>query len=125
MRHLFALHFARLALLSFILTRYKKGLPHNVLAFFRNHPHDNSYFHLRDSTITFAWGSTVMLGFIGTVGVVSQMALLAFGYSPTLAMGVGFVAAVAWIGHAVRYNDRWLLTVNAVVLAFAGYGLIY
>ena len=40
-------------------------------------------------------------------------------------MGVGFVAAVAWIGHAVRYNDRWLLTVNAVVLAFAGYGLIY
>ena len=66
-----------------------------------------------------------MLGFIGTVGVVSQMALLAFGYSPTLAMGVGFVAGVAWIGHAVRYNDRWLLTVNAVVLAFAGYGLIY
>ena len=100
-------------------------MPHNVLAFFRNHPHDCSYPHLGNSTSTFAWGSAVMLGFIGTVGVVSQMALLAFGYSPTLAMGVGFVAAVAWIGHAVRYNDRWLLTVNAVVLAFAGYGLIY
>lgn len=111
--------------LLFILIKYKKGLPHNVLAFSRNHPHDCSYPHLRNSTFTFAWGSAVMLGFIGTVGVVSQMALLAFGYSPTLAMGVGFVAAVAWIGHAVRYNDRWLLTVNAVVLAFAGYGLIY
>ena len=114
-----------MASLSFILIRYKKGLPHNVLAFSRNHTHDCSYPHLGNSTSTFAWGSAVMLGFIGTVGVVSQMALLAFGYSPTLAMGVGFVAAVAWIGHAVRYNDRWLLTVNAVVLAFAGYGLIY
>ena len=122
MRLRFALHFARLGLLLYILIKYKKGLPHNVLAFSRNHPHDCPYPHLGNSTFTFAWGSAIMLGFIGTVGVVSQMALLAFGYSPTLAMGVGFVAAVAWIGHAVRYNDRWLLTVNAVVLAFAGYG---
>lgn len=65
-----------------------------------------------------------MFGFIGTVGVVAQMALLAFGYAPTLAMTVGLVAALAWIAHAVRNGDRWLLTVNASVMMFAGYGLI-
>jgi hypothetical protein len=65
-----------------------------------------------------------MFGAIGTVGVVSQMALLAFGYAPTLAMTVGLVAALAWIVHAFRQNDRWLFTVNSIVLMFAGYGVL-
>ena len=65
-----------------------------------------------------------MFGAIGTLGVVSQMALLAFGYSPVIAMTVGLVAALAWIAHAVRQNDRWLLTVNSIVLMFAGYGVL-
>ena len=65
-----------------------------------------------------------MYGFIGTVGVVAQMALLAFGYAPTLAMTVGLIAALASIAHAVHNGDSWLLTVNASVMMFAGYGLI-
>ena len=51
------------------------------------------------------------------------MAMLAFGYAPALAMAIGSVAALAWIAHAIRNRDRWLLTVNASVLMFAIYGL--
>jgi len=65
-----------------------------------------------------------MFGAIGTIGVVSQMALLAFGYSTLVAMTVGLIAALAWIAHAIRQNDRWLLTVNSIVLMFAGYGVL-
>ncbi len=65
-----------------------------------------------------------MFGFIGTLGVVSQMALLAFGFAPSLAMSAGFVAAVAWIAHGLKQRDRWILAVNGIVLMFAGYGLI-
>lgn len=65
-----------------------------------------------------------MFGAIGTLGVVSQMALLAFGYSPLVAMAVGLVAALAWIAHALRQGDKWLLTVNSIVLMFAGYGVL-
>ena len=65
-----------------------------------------------------------MFGAIGTLGVVSQMALLAFGYSPLVAMTVGLVAALAWIAHALRQGDKWLLTVNSIVLMFAGYGVL-
>jgi len=64
-----------------------------------------------------------MFGLIGTIGVVSQMALLAFGYAPAMAMAIGSVAALAWIAHAIRNRDRWLLAVNASVLMFAGIGL--
>lgn len=64
-----------------------------------------------------------MFGAIGTIGVISQMALLAFGYAPALAMAVGSVAALAWIAHALRNQDKWLLAVNASVLMFAGIGL--
>ena len=65
-----------------------------------------------------------MFGAIGTLGVVSQMALLAFGFSPMVAMVVGLVAALAWIGHALMQGDKWLLTVNSIVLMFAGYGVL-
>ena len=65
-----------------------------------------------------------MFGAIGTLGVVAQMALLAFGYSPLVAMAVGLVAALAWIAHALRQGDKWLLTVNSIVLMFAGYGVL-
>lgn len=65
-----------------------------------------------------------MFGAIGTLGVVSQMALLAFGYPTMVAMTVGLIAALAWIAHAIRQNDRWLLTVNSIVLMFAGYGVL-
>ena len=65
-----------------------------------------------------------MFGLIGTIGVISQMAMLAFGYAPALAMAIGSVAALAWIAHAIRNRDRWLLTVNASVLMFATYGLL-
>jgi len=64
-----------------------------------------------------------MLGLVATVLVVSQMALLALGYNPTVAMLVGGLASILWIGYAVRRNDRWILAVNSAVLLFALLGL--
>ena len=65
-----------------------------------------------------------MFDLLGTAGVVAQMAMLAFGFSTVYAMAVGLIAAVAWIAHATKRRDAWLLTVNSIVGCFAVYGLI-
>ena len=64
-----------------------------------------------------------MLGLVATVLVVSQMAMLALGYDPIIAMLIGGLASILWIGYAVRQNDRWILAVNSAVLMFALLGL--
>ena len=64
-----------------------------------------------------------MLGLVATLLVVSQMAMLAMGYDPIVAMLIGGLASVLWIGYAVRQNDRWILAVNSAVLFFALLGL--
>jgi hypothetical protein len=40
-----------------------------------------------------------------------------------VAMLIGGLASILWIGYAVRQNDRWILTVNSAVLFFAILGL--
>ena len=55
-----------------------------------------------------------MLGLVATLLVVSQMALLAMGYDPIVAMLIGGLASILWIGYAVRQNDRWILAVIVV-----------
>ena len=64
-----------------------------------------------------------MLGMVATLLVVSQMAMLAMGYSPIVAMLIGGLASILRIGYAVRQNDRWILAVNSAVLFFAILGL--
>ena len=64
-----------------------------------------------------------MLGFIRTVGVIAQMATLSLGYDTRLAMAIGLFACIVWIAHSLKNNDRWLLITNAVVAAFAVWGI--
>ena len=64
-----------------------------------------------------------MLGLVATVLVVSQMAILAMGYDPIVAMLIGGLASILWIGYAVRQYDRWILAVNSAVLMCALLGL--
>lgn len=65
-----------------------------------------------------------MIGFLATVGVISQMALLSLGAAPEAAMSVGLAAGILWIFHALRLKDRWLLITNAAVAGFAIYGIL-
>jgi hypothetical protein len=97
---------------------------HNVLALLGNYPHG---YPLRDSGYSnydAHWMEFMMLGFFGTVFVVSQMALLAFNQPPEFAMTVGLFAAVCWIFHAIKNRDNWLMGVNVCVFGFALFGLI-
>lgn len=64
-----------------------------------------------------------MLGILGTVGVVGQMALISTGYSTKLALLVGLVSCGAWIGHSIKQGDRNLLITNVIVAGFAVWGL--
>lgn len=64
-----------------------------------------------------------MFGLVGTVLVITQMALMALGYEVTLAMAAGLIAAICWMFHAIKRRDSWLLYVNASVFGFALYGL--
>jgi hypothetical protein len=64
-----------------------------------------------------------MLGIIGTIGVVCQMALLSTGYSVKLALVCGLIACAAWMGHAVKLKDPSLLVTNVVVAGFAIFGI--
>jgi hypothetical protein len=64
-----------------------------------------------------------MLGILGTVGVVGQMALISTGYNTKLALLVGLVSCAAWIGHSVKQKDRNLLITNIIVAGFAVWGL--
>ena len=64
-----------------------------------------------------------MLGVLGTVGVVIQMALLSTGFSTKLALLVGLVSCGAWVGHSIKQKDRNLLLTNIIVAGFAVWGL--
>lgn len=65
-----------------------------------------------------------MFGIVGTVAVVLQMALLAFGAPIHAALFVGLLGAGCWIFHAIERNDRALLVTNLVVGTFAFVGLM-
>lgn len=64
-----------------------------------------------------------MLGLVGTIGVIAQMAVMALGYDVKFAMACGLVACVAWLGHAIKQHDGWLFATNAIVGIFALGGL--
>lgn len=64
------------------------------------------------------------MALIGTILVVSQMALLATGFDVKIALTCGLLAAMAWAAHSVKHKDWWLLVTNAAVGTFAAYGLI-
>jgi hypothetical protein len=64
-----------------------------------------------------------MLGLLGTVGVVIQMALISTGFDTKLALLVGLVSCVAWVGHSIKQGDRNLLITNVIVAGFAVWGL--
>jgi hypothetical protein len=65
-----------------------------------------------------------MLGLLGTLGVVAQMAALALGFSASVAMSFGLFACIAWLGHAMKQRDGWLFATNSLVAGFATWGLI-
>ena len=123
MRLRFALHFARLGLLLFIPKKSQKGL-HDVLALLGNYPHGYSLHNSRYSDYDAEWMDFLMFGIIGTVGVIAQMALLAFGAPIHAALLFGLGAAVCWIFHALERSDKALLVTNLVVGTFAFYGLL-
>lgn len=64
-----------------------------------------------------------MLGLLGTLGVVAQMATLSLGYSAQITMVIGLFACVAWIIHSIKQGDNWLLITNTIVAGFALWGL--
>lgn len=64
-----------------------------------------------------------MFGMLGTLGVIAQMAAMAFGYGVQLAMLFGLFACAAWLGHAIKQRDGWLFATNAIVAGFATWGL--
>ena len=64
-----------------------------------------------------------MFGLLGTVAVVCQMAALSLGFPVVWAMAVGLVGCSAWILHAAKHKDLWLVITNVIVAGFAVYGL--
>jgi len=67
-------------------------------------------------------GTTMAL--LGTLLVISQMALLSTGFNVKIALTCGLLAAIAWAVHSVKQQDWWLLVTNAAVGSFAVYGII-
>lgn len=65
-----------------------------------------------------------MIGAVGTVLVVAQMAALALQFDTRLAMAVGLVASLCWLVHATKNRDFWLFVTNASVGSFAVWGLV-
>ena len=65
-----------------------------------------------------------MLGILGTIGVVCQMALLSTGFDVKLALAVGLLACIAWTGHAAKLKDPSLMVTNVIVGGFAIWGLV-
>lgn len=65
-----------------------------------------------------------MFGIIGTLGVITQMALLSTGYDPKTAMMIGLASCAAWVGHAFIKRDRALMVTNIVVAGFATWGIV-
>ena len=64
-----------------------------------------------------------MLGLIGTLGVIAQMAAIATGLGVEAAMTIGLFACVAWVAHSIKQRDGWLLMTNIAVGGFALWGL--
>ena len=65
-----------------------------------------------------------MLGIIGTIAVIAQMALLSVGYDPKIAMLAGLIGCCAWVGHALSKSDHPLLVTNLVVAGFGVWGIV-
>ena len=65
-----------------------------------------------------------MIGYIGTVLVITQMALLSTGYPPQTAMMAGLFGALAFMVHGIRNNDKPIIFVNLAIFGFAFYGVI-
>jgi len=95
----------------------------NVLAFSGNYPHYRANRNFNYPTTDLKWGC-LMFGFIGTVLVISQMALLSFGAPTHAALFVGLFAACFWIFHALQRSDKALLITNLIVGMFAVIGLM-
>lgn len=65
-----------------------------------------------------------MLGFIGTLLVVAQMAMLSNGIDSQSVMLAGLIASMVWMCHAVKVKDKWILLTNVAVGSFAIWGLL-
>lgn len=65
-----------------------------------------------------------MIGALGTVLVVAQMAALALEFDTRLVMTIGLFAAGCWAIHSIKHQDKWLLITNATVGGFALWGLV-
>lgn len=61
---------------------------------------------------------------LGTVGIIIQMALLAIDFDKSIALSIGFAAAICWIVAGLYENNRWLIATNVAVGCFALYGVI-
>ena len=103
--------------------KLQKGSNH-VLAFSRNYPHGRA---LRDPHYPAGNAQRVvaMMGALGTVLVIAQMAALSFGFAAEYALTFGFFAACCWIAHAIQKRDQWILYTNTAILGFAGFGLFF
>lgn len=66
----------------------------------------------------------LMLGILGTIGVVSQMAILAVGFDTKIAMLIGLVSCIIWAAHAIKMHDHSLLVTNVMVAGFATWGIM-
>jgi hypothetical protein len=64
-----------------------------------------------------------MFGIVGTIGVIIQMALISTGFNTKIAMVIGLISCVAWVGHSIKQQDRNLLITNVIVAGFAVWGL--
>ena len=65
-----------------------------------------------------------MLGMVGTVLVISQMAGLSLGVPAAQLLVVGLISAIVWSIRAISLKDKWLLLTNVAVGGFAIYGLV-
>ena len=114
---------ARLGLRLFIPKKSQKGL-HDVLALLGNYPHGYSLHNSRYSDYDAEWMDFLMFGIIGTVGVIAQMALLAFGAPIHAALLFGLGAAVCWIFTLLSVQTRpcssriWLLELLLFMVYF-------
>jgi hypothetical protein len=64
-----------------------------------------------------------MFAKLGTVLVITQMALLSLQFDNSLILAIGLGAAICWAIYAINNSDKWLFITNAAVGGFAIFGL--
>ena len=64
------------------------------------------------------------LGFLATICVVLQMALLSFEQPMYVVYAFSLLACALWSTYAILDRNSWLLATNSAVAGFAIYGLI-